>query len=77
MQFLFIQIKKNIKIISLFLFLLFVNQSFGLVIKKNVKIDWGTPKTAKTGEIRTFFNNASYQNQFGLLPIYENKLGKS
>lgn len=77
MQFLFIQIKKNIKIISLFLSLLFVNQSFGLVIKKNVKIDWGTPKTAKTGEIRTFFHNASYQNQFGLLPIYENKLGKS
>ena len=77
MQFLFTQIKKNIKIISLFLSLLFVNQSFGLVIKKNVKIDWGTPKTVKTGEIRTFFTSASYQNQFGLLPIYENKLGKS
>lgn len=77
MQFLFKEIKKNIKALVLLMCLLFVNHAFAYKIKTFVKIDWKTPKMTKSGEMQTFFENSALKNQFGLLPFYQKKLGKS
>jgi len=77
MQFLFKQIKKNIKSFVLLMCLLFVNHVFAYKIKTFIKIDWKAPKMNKSGEMQTFFENSALKNQFGLLPFYQKKLGKS
>lgn len=76
MQFFFIQIKKNIDKLLIFGCLLIVNQSFAYVVKKNVKIDWKAPKMSKSGQIHSNFVNSAFETDFGMIPIYANKLGK-
>lgn len=56
--------------------LIFGNHLFAYTIIKNVIFDWKAPKIAKSGEFQTFFSNSSSEKQFGLVPIYKNKLGK-
>lgn len=76
MQFFFKEIKIKVLTSVLFGTLIFGNHVFAYQIIKNVIFDWQTPKSAKSGEFQTFFLKASYESEFGLIPIYQNKLGK-
>jgi hypothetical protein len=56
--------------------LIFGNHAFAYQIIKNVIFDWQQSKSTKSGEFQTFFAKASYERAFGLIPIYQNNLGK-
>ena len=76
MQFFFKEIKIKILAGILLGTLIFGNQIFAYQIIKNVIFDWQAPKSTNSGEFQTFFAKASYERAFGLIPIYQNKLGK-
>ncbi len=76
MQFFFKEIKIKIKSVVLLVALLFGNHLFAYTIIKNIIFDWQAPKIAKTGEFQPFFQKANFERAVGMIPIYQNKLGK-
>jgi hypothetical protein len=76
MQFFFKEIKIKFLLVVIFSAFIFGNHVFAYTIIKNVIFDWQASKIAKSGELQTFFSKASYERELGIVPIYQNKLGK-
>ncbi|MES2728312.1 MAG: type IX secretion system sortase PorU [Bacteroidota bacterium] len=76
MQFLFYQIKKKTVLLSLAAVFIFGIQAFAIKIKKNINLEWVSPRTNIEGQTQTKFLGAVYERGQNLVPIYADRIGK-